>query len=131
MKYAVIKKESGQNVIANSSISITKTTVCKVNDEFKADENVILFNTVSEANGYIGRSKHVDSMQKIEQEPDQKDESDISDTTVDDYLNRNARTVIKAIDRDKLNKASIEKLLNAEKENKNRQYVIKNMEKIL
>ncbi len=50
---------------------------------------------------------------------------------LNDYLNRNERTVVDSIDEDKPPKEVAEKLLEEEKNNKNREKVIKELKKFL
>lgn len=54
-----------------------------------------------------------------------------SDPMLDDYLGRNSRTVVDAVEKDELSKEQLNKLLELEKSDKNRKAVISAIEKRL
>lgn len=68
--------------------------------------------------------KKVDSVPK--EIPQKKEQS--SDALVDDYLNRNAKVVIKALETDKFEPEFLDKLLKFEEKNKNRGQIIEILE---
>ncbi len=128
MKYVTIKWEAKQNIIANAAFDIKKGEITSVPDKFVLSEDMIAFKSAKEAEEYVKKRPPEISTKEPEIE---EHFSDITDKVVDDYLNRNANTVIKALKRDNISKEFVTKLLDMEKKNKKRKKLIKFMEGML
>jgi len=130
--FATIKHESPQTIIANASYEFVKGQIIEVPDKLNIkNDNIIVFKTRKQAEEYLKQAQ-----QEQPKEPEEKPEEFLtelepSEKMLDDYLNRNARTVIASLRRDNLSKSTVKKLLDMEKANKKRKQLIKIMEAML
>lgn len=120
MKYLVLSRESSKHAVGNSAYIVMKDRVTAVDDTYVFDDDDVLeFKTKEEALKYIKQSEKL------------KPKNKIPDIAIDDYLNRNARTVLKALKRDNLDQVTLLRLLQYEEEHKNRKNVIETIKRLI
>jgi|GEM_PF-4228033 len=128
-RYATIRWESSQDVIGNSSITISKGKMTEIKSNIKFDNpDVIEFNSKQEITDYIQSAPRIDTTPRQPDVEEHIREVNIPEKWIDNYLSQNTKTVMSALMEDKPGQKSLKLMMGYERKHKNRKVLLKFME---